>query len=109
VWRQWFEHHDLLLCPSMATAAIPHDHSGTLMDRKVEIDGQERAHFDLITWLGFIGVLGLPSVVAPIGRTAANLPVGVQIVAPWYHERRAIRAAHLMADVTGGYACPPGF
>jgi len=109
VWRQWFEHHDLLLCPAMATAAIPHDHTGTLMERTVELDGQARTHLDLITWLGFIGVLGLPSVVAPIGRTAANLPVGVQIVAPWYHDRRAIRAAHLMANVTGGYACPPGF
>jgi amidase len=55
-------------------------------------------------------VLGLPSVVVPIGRTKSpELPVGMQIVAPWYHERRAIRAAELMADVLGGYVPPPGF
>jgi amidase len=48
-------------------------------------------------------------VVAPIGRTAAGLPVGMQIVAPWYHERRAIHAARLMQEVLGGYETPPGF
>ena len=64
----------------------------------------------MISWLGLIGVLGLPSVVVPIGRTKSpELPVGMQVVAPWYHERRAIRAAELMADVLGGYVPPPGF
>jgi amidase len=108
-WHQWFEHHDLLLCPALATPAFPHDHEGGIMDRTVEVDGATHSHIDLIQWLGFIGVLGLPSVVAPIGRTAENLPVGVQIVAPWYHDRRAIRAAQLMAPVVGGYETPPGF
>ncbi len=109
IWHNWFEHHDLLLCPVMATPAFPHDHTGTIMDRTVEVDGTTRSHIELISWLGFIGVLGLPSVVVPIGRTAAGLPVGMQIVAPWYHDYRAIRAAELMTDVLGGYVSPPGF
>ncbi len=109
VWHRWFEHHDLLLCPVMATPAFPHDHTGTIMDRTVEVDGTMRGHIELISWLGFIGVLGLPSVVVPIGRTQAGLPVGMQIVAPWYHDYRAIRAAELMTDVLGGYESPPGF
>jgi amidase len=75
----------------------------------VEVDGTERRHIELISWLGFIGVLGLPSVAAPIGHTGDGLPVGMQIVAPWYHERRAIRAAQLMTPLLGGYAPPPGF
>ena len=109
LWHRWFEHHDLLLCPVMATPAFPHDHTGTIMDRTVEVDGTMRGHIELISWLGFIGVLGLPSVVVPIGRTRAGLPVGMQIVAPWYHDYRAIRAAELMTDVLGGYESPPGF
>jgi amidase len=110
VWHDWFEHHDLLLCPAMSTPAFEHDHTGTIMDRTVEVDGTTRGHVELISWLGLIGVLGLPSVVVPIGRTKSpELPVGMQIVAPWYHERRAIRAAELMADVLGGYVPPPGF
>ncbi len=110
VWHDWFEHHDLLLCPAMSTPAFPHDHRGTIMDRTIEVDGTTRGHIELISWLGFIGVLGLPSVAVPIGRTESpELPVGMQVVAPWYHERRAIRAAELMADVLGGYVPPPGF
>jgi amidase len=110
VWHDWFEHHDLLLCPAMSTPAIEHDHAGTIVDRTIEVDGTTRGHIELISWLGLIGVLGLPSVVVPIGRTKSpELPVGMQVVAPWYHERRAIRAAELMADVLGGYVPPPGF
>lgn len=108
-WREWFEQCDLLLCPAMATAAIPHDHEGTIVDRVVEVDDAPRSHVELLSWPGFVGVLGLPAVVAPIGRTTAGLPVGMQVVAPWYHDRRAIRAAELMADVLGGYEPPPGF
>ena len=76
VWHRWFEHHDLLLCPVMATPAFPHDHTGTIMDRTVEVDGTTRGHIELISWLGFIGVLGLPSVVVPIGRTAGRAAGG---------------------------------
>ena len=45
----------------------------------------------------------------PIGRTAAGLPVGMQIVAPYLHDRRAVRAAQLVEAVLGGYSPPPGF
>ena len=50
-----------------------------------------------------------PSAVVPIGRTAAGLPVGMQIVAPYLHDRRAIRVAGLVSQVLGGYEVPPGF
>ena len=62
-----------------------------------------------IDWLGLIGIVGLPSAVVPIGRTAAGLPVGMQIVAPYLHDRRAVRAAQLVETVLGGYEVPPGF
>ena len=45
----------------------------------------------------------------PIGRTRAGLPVGMQIVAPYLHDRRAVRAAQLVEAVLGGYRPPPGF
>jgi amidase len=56
-----------------------------------------------------IGVMGLPSAVPPIGRTAAGLPVGVQLVSPYLHDHRSVRAAKLVGEVTGGYQVPPGF
>ena len=35
------------------------------------------------------GVLGLPVAVPPVGRTADGLPVGMQVVAPFLHDRDA--------------------
>jgi amidase len=108
-WAQWFTGHDLLLLPVMTTAAFPHDHERELMERTIEIDGGERALISTIDWLGLIGIVGLPSAVVPIGRTAAGLPVGMQLVAPYLHDRRAVGAARLIDAVLGAYAVPPGF
>ena len=58
----------------------------------------------MIAWLGFIGVLGLPSVVVPIGRTARRAPGRHADRRPVPHDYRAIRAAELMAEVLGGYS-----
>lgn len=108
-WAAWFESYDLLLCPVSITPAFPHDHSEDMMSRTLVINGHTRAYLDLANWTGLIGVVGLPSAVVPVGRTAAGLPVGVQVVAPYLHDRRAVRAARLISDVVGGYQPPPGF
>jgi amidase len=108
-WSTWFADHDLLLCPVMITPAFPHDTEGDMLERTIVVNGETRPLIDTITWLGLIGVVGLPSAVVPIGRTAAGLPVGIQVVAPYLHDRRAVRAAQLVSEVLGGYTVPPGF
>jgi amidase len=109
IWAKWFEDHDVLLCPVAAVPAFPHDHEGDILTRTAEVNGVRRSHIELIQWAGLIGVVGLPSAVPPIGRTSAGLPVGVQAVAPYLFDRRAVHVARLLADVTGGYSVPPGF
>jgi amidase len=108
-WAEWFTGHDLLLLPVVTVPAFPHDHDPDMFGRTIEVDGQSRALVSTIDWLGLIGIVGLPSAVVPIGRNAGGLPVGMQIVAPSLHDRRAVRAAQLVADVLGGYTAPPGF
>jgi amidase len=108
-WADWFGGHDLVLLPVMTTAAFPHDHERELMERTIEIDGDVRALISTIDWLGLIGIVGLPSAVVPIGRTKAGLPVGMQLVAPYLHDRRAVGAAKLVEALFGGYQVPPGF
>ena len=108
-WAAWFESYDLLLCPVSLTPAFPHDQSDDMMSRTLVINGQTRAYLDLANWTGLIGVVGLPSAVVPVGRNAAGVPVGVQVVAPYLHDRRAVRAARLIGQVAGGYQPPPGF
>jgi amidase len=93
------------------TPAFPHQQEGDFLSRRMLIDGVDRAYLENISWTGLIGVVGLPSTVVPVGRTAAGLPVGVQVVAPYLRDRDAIRAAGLIAEAVdgAGYQTPPGF
>ncbi len=109
VWADWFRGYDALLCPVAISAAFRHDHTGSVIDRRIEIDGTERSHAELALWNGLIGVVGLPSAVPPIARVAPGLPVGVQVVTPYLQDRRAVKLAGLIADLSAGYTPPPGF
>jgi amidase len=51
---------------------------------------------------------GLPATIAPVGQTAAGLPVGLQIVAPLWEDATSIEYARLLAGVVGGFRPPPG-
>lgn len=106
-WAEWFaaNDHDVLLCPVTPTPAFPHDQSDDLFSRTLTVNGEERPYLSNISWTGLIGIAGLPSAVPPVGRTAGGLPVGVQVVAPYLHDRQAIAVARLL----GTYAPPPGF
>jgi amidase len=108
-WADWFDAYDLLLCPVIPVEAFPHNQQGDFIDRTFDVDGVERPYPSLISWTGLIGIMGLPSAVPPIGFTAATgMPVGLQVVAPWYRDREAIVAAGLLADACGaGYRVPP--
>ena len=108
-WAEWFRGHDLLLLPVVTVPAFPHDHDPEMFGRTIEVDGETRPLITTIDWLGLIGIVGLPSAVVPIGRTAEGLPVGMQIVAPYLHDRRAVRAAQLVSAVLGGFEAPPGY
>ena len=46
----------------------------------------------------------LPATVVPVGIDDDGLPIGVQIVGPYLHDRTTLQAARLIADLCGG--CP---
>jgi len=108
-WAEFFRHYDVLLCPVAVTAAILHDHSEPFLARTIQVNGQTRSYADLLGWAGLIGMALLPSTVAPVGRTAGGLPVGVQIVGPYLEDRTPLDFARRLAEVTGGFEIPPGY
>jgi amidase len=108
-WAAWFEDYDVLLAPAWCTPPFEHDHTGTMMDRTVMVNGEPRNHLELSLWLMLVNLLNLPSTMTPIGRTAAGLSVGMQVIAPYLQDRRAIRVSGLVSEVVGGYEVPPGF
>jgi amidase len=106
-WGKWFRDHDVLLCPIMPMPPFPHDHSGTIAERRVVINGQPRPQVVTFAWVGMVGVCHLPSTAVPVGRTAAGLPVGLQVVGPYLEDRSSIFVASRLAEVAGGYQAPP--
>ena len=107
-WEEFFGRFDVLLCPITPTAAIPHDHEGTVLTRTIRVNGEPRPYTDQVVWAGLVTTALLPSTCAPVGRTKAGLPVGLQIVGPYLEDRTTIEFAARLADVIGGYAPPPG-
>jgi len=108
-WQAFFEHYDLLLCPTAASTAFVHDQTGERPDRTIDINGQQELVVDQLFWAGLSGVVYLPSTVVPAGVTRSGLPCGLQLIAPYLEDNTAIEFAQLMVDVVGGFQPPPGY
>jgi amidase len=110
VWADWFVGWDALLCPVIPTPAFPHNQEGDFFSRTLIVNGESRSYLDNVSWAGLIGIIGLPAAVPPVGPTAGGLPVGVQVVTPYLHDRAAVQLAGLIAEASGtGYRTPAGF
>jgi len=108
-WAKWFDRYDVLLAPVAAIPAYEHNQEGEVFEREVIVDGVTRNLIEVTQWIMPCSVLGLPSAVVPIGRNEVGLPLGMQVIAPYLHDRRAIRVAELVSEVVGGYEVPPGY
>ena len=115
-WTALFDEVDVVLCPVSPVPAVAHDPEPGDVDsvdrrlaRTIDVDGKPRPYLDQIMWNIVVGMAGLPSTVAPVGRTAGGLPVGVQVVGRPRADALTIAVGGLVADLTGGYAVPPGF
>jgi amidase len=108
-WDDRFRDVDVVLAPVQPVPAFPHDHR-PITERSVDVDGEPRGYVDVgSAWALVFGLLHLPVTVVPVGRTAANLPVGVQIVGPRYADRTTMAVAEAALARWGGVAVPPGF
>lgn len=102
-WREFFERFDVILLPVQPRGAIPHDHSPQ-WKRTIEIGGVTSAYQDLFGWTGPAGAGFLPATVVPGGLGDDGLPIGVQIVGPYLHDRTTLQVGRLLAELRGG--CP---
>lgn len=108
-WQALFDDVDLLLCPVASTTAFPHDQEGERVNRKIIVNNKSVPVTDQLFWAGYTGAFHLPSTVAPVGLASDGLPVGLQIVAPHGHDKRAIAFAKMMERELGGFTPPPGY
>jgi amidase len=107
-WRAAFQEFDVFLMPTNFVAAFPHDHSDPLQARQLKTPAGPRAYTDLFFWIAIASIACLPATVAPVGRTADGLPVGLQILGPYLEDATPIDFAERAAEVLGGFIPPPG-
>jgi amidase len=108
-WEEFFRSWDAILLPVMPCPAIPHDHSEPQASRVVQVGGEQRSYWSLITWMAPAGACYLPATVVPVGLLSNGLPVGVQIVGPYLEDRTTLDIAKHLLAMLGGCPRPPAF
>lgn len=108
-WREFFGRFDVLLTPVAATAAFPHDHNPDRDRRMIMVNGKPVNYGDQRFWAGPASLSYLPATAAPLGLSAAGLPVGMQIVGAEGEDLTTIEFARLLAAEIGGFSPPPGY
>jgi amidase len=106
-WGRFFQHWDVLICPVIATAALPHMQDRPTWERRFTVNGVDIAYNDMLFWPGLTCGYHLPASVAPLGVTKSGLPVGVQIAGPLYGDRTTIAVAQMLETTWRGFHPPP--
>ena len=108
-WQAYFNQVDVFLSPVAFTAAFPHDHSEPQEQRTIATSAGPRHYMDMLNWIAPATLTGCPATVAPAGRTPQGLPVGIQIMGPFWEDATPITFADLLAAEVGGFVPPPGY
>ena len=109
IWQDYFRTHDVFLLPTTFISAFPHDHSHPPEKRRLITPDGPRKYFDLLFWISFATLAGLPATTAPIGLTKDGLPVSIQIVGPYLEDATPIDFAGKLADIIGEFQPPKGY
>jgi len=108
-WQAYFDEVDVFLSPVTFTAAFLLDQSEPQDQRVIATVDGPRKYMDGLNWISPGTLTGCPVTVAPAGRTDAGLPVGIQIMGPYWEDATTIAFADLLAKEIGGFAPPPGY
>ncbi len=109
IWEAYFEDWDVLLMPTAASAAWPHNHEGERHERMITVNGKKVSGIDQRFWAGYSCNFFLPSTAVPLGLTPQSLPSGMQIVTREYGDYTALRFAELLEQDFYSFTPPPGY
>lgn len=108
LWQEYFRDIDAFLMPALPVPAFPHDHNEQALRTLATPEGC-LPYQSLWGYMTVANLTGCPATVAPAGRTANGLPVGIQILGPYLEDATPIRLASLLARENGGFTPPPGY
>lgn len=109
LWQHYFKDVDVFLSPVAFVPAFPHDHTEPRQNRILNTSSGPRNYMDLRKWISIASLTGCPATVAPVGVTQDGLPVGIQIMGPFWEDATTIQFAELLSMETGGFRRPSGY
>jgi amidase len=104
--EQFLARWDAFLCPVTVGPAIEHCPFGT----PVDVDGQQVPY--LVAGIAYtcpFNLTGHPVVVLPLTRSAAGLPIGLQVIGRRWGEMQLLAIAAQLTKVLGPFQRPPGY
>jgi len=108
-WHHYFQEFDAFLMPANCVPAFAHNHDRNMWGRVIEATDGPRYYGETFKWISIATLAGCPVTLIPVGKTKANLPVGIQIMGPYMEDGTSLDLAMKMEDVLGGFTPPPGF
>ena len=109
-WETFFGQYHALIAPVSPTPAFPHIRDLPKPLHRLDVDGMQRPMSDTYFWIGLASAANLPATTIPAGHaTAANLPIGLQVIGPEHADLRCIALARLLEAGHRGFTPPPGF
>lgn len=105
-WEQFFDGVDLLVCPMSYGPAYKRCKTGA----PIHYDGRKFVYLDYAwPYLTCFNASGHPGINIPLGIGKEGLPMGVQVVGPYWSEPELIQFAKLVCDFTPGFIKPEGY
>ncbi|MBV9560371.1 MAG: amidase [Bradyrhizobium sp.] len=90
VFADYFERHDVLLCPVIPFTAPPHQL------QEYVVDGQTIPATQMMRATSPFNLTGLPGLSVPLRMSSENLPINVQLVSRWLDEDSILRLGALI-------------
>lgn len=97
-WSRLFDEFDAVVTPANVVTAFPH-RDDPYHERRLTVDGRDTSYDAQLVWAGLATYPGLPATAFPAGTTADGLPVGLQVIADYRDDHRAIAIADLLHGV----------
>ena len=94
--RELFRHAQALILPTAPLSALP-------FERADEVDP------DSTLFVGWVNVARAAATSVPMGMTAQGLPLGLQVVAPEFHDPLTLRIAQAYESMANHQLQPRGF
>jgi amidase len=105
-WERFFSESDFLICP----VAFGPAYARTKVGSRLSYDGTEMVYADYVwPFVACFNASGHPALQIPLGLGKEGLPLGVQIVGPYWSEPELIAFAKRVAPLTEGFVKPTGY